>query len=212
MWKEFIYKQMRWREKASYHPASCFVCPLTCRSFCSPISTFLTFFVLCFCSTALLICILTNLSYSLLPVCLHTNLSATRRAFLPLSLYVCQLGKVRTKWAECKQCPLYPGRGQPVSHSWRPATAACDVRPALPIHPYSVFPLFLLSALDCCIYFCFCRPFLLFSSFLAQLLATSHFFSTTLLFPPALHLDVHPSLLFTVLLPSSPHQSPSWGT
>lgn len=115
--------------------------------------------LLCPCSVVILpaflsISIPTNLSYCLSPACPHTNLSAS---FLPLSLHVCQLGKVSSKWAECKQCPRYPGRGQPASHSGHPPTAACDVRPAL---PYSslLFTLFLLSALAASV-FCLLPPF-----------------------------------------------------
>lgn len=38
---------------------------------------------------------------------------------------------------ECKQCPRYQGQVQPASHSGHPATTACDVWPAHPIHLYS---------------------------------------------------------------------------
>lgn len=38
-------------------------------------------------------------SHLITPFCLHTNLSASESAFLPLSLRVCQLRKVSSKWA-----------------------------------------------------------------------------------------------------------------
>lgn len=140
-------------------------------------------------------------SVSYLFVCLHTNWSATRFAFLPLSLYVCQLGKVSTKWAECKQCPWYPGQGQPMSHSRHSATAACDVWPALPIHLYcspSSSPLRLLRL------FLFLPPFSALLHLIVLLLATSHFF-LPLYFPSPCLPSQCPSFL-SLPLPISPHQ------
>lgn len=149
---------------------------------------FLRTLLLLFLST----CIPTNLSYCLSPVCLHTNLSA---AFFPLSLSVCQLGKVSTKWAECKQCPRYKDRD-----------IQCPTADTL--HVMCGQPsLFIFTPLcTCCICFCFCRPLLLFSSFFVLLLATSHFFFHRSFFSPSTSVSVLLTFLSSPPLPISPHQ------
>lgn len=144
-------------------------------------------------------------------VCWHTILSAAQCAS-PLSLCVCQLGKVSTKWAECKQCPGYWGQEQPVSHSWRPATTTCDVhgQPS-PVRrcpsPSSSSPHSL-------------HLFLSLLSF-STLLSCSAFGHFSLFFPPTNFSAWFSSLPPPCVCPSlpsfppllrSPHQSPSGGT